>query len=123
VPQDPEGLAALPWLALRTFYRDEIVLTHAVTRESRTVPLQPRLSTDSLYALRSAALHGLGACAGSAWLLADDLARGDLVHLAPQWQAAPLPTWITYPHAPHYPSRLLRFVEAMRAAVPAIVEP
>jgi DNA-binding transcriptional LysR family regulator len=123
VPQDPEALAALPWLALRTFYRDEIVLTHAVSGESRTVRLQPRVSTDSLYALRSAALHGLGACAGSAWLLANDLVRGDLVHLAPQWQPVPLPTWITYPHAPHYPSRLLRFVEAMRAAVPAIVEP
>jgi DNA-binding transcriptional LysR family regulator len=123
VPQDPEALAALPWLALQTFYRDELVLTHAVTHESRTVHLRPRVSTDSLYALRSAALHGLGACAGSAWLFADDLANGDLVHLAPQWQPLPLPTWITYPHAPHYPSRLLRFVEAMRAAVPGIVEP
>ncbi|MDB5958218.1 LysR family transcriptional regulator [Ramlibacter sp.] len=123
VPQDPQALGALPWLALRTFYRDEIVLTHAVTGESRSVPLQPRMGTDSLFALRSAALHGLGACAGSAWMLADDLARGDLVHLAPQWQPAPLPIWITYPHAPHYPSRLLRFVEAMRAAVPGIVEP
>lgn len=122
VPQDPQALAALPWLALRTYYRNELVLTHATTGEKRGVVMQPRVSTDSLYALRSAALHGLGACAGSAWLLADDVARGDLVHLAPAWQPAPLPMWITYPHAPHYPSRLLRFVEAMRAAVPGIVE-
>jgi DNA-binding transcriptional LysR family regulator len=123
VPQDPQALATLPWLALRTFYREEIVLTHAVRGENRSIRLQVRMGTDSLYALRSAALHGLGACAASAWMLADDLARGDLVHLAPQWQPAPLPIWITYPHAPHYPSRLLRFVEAMRAAVPGIVEP
>lgn len=122
VPQDPEALAALPWLALRTYYRDELLLTHAVTGETRAVPLQSRLSTDSLYALRSAALRGLGACAGSAWLLVDDVARGDLVHLAPQWQPAALPIWITYPQAGHYPSRLLRFVEAMRKAVPGIVE-
>jgi len=122
LPQDPAALAALPWLALRTYYRDELVLTHAVTGESRTVPLQSRLSTDSLYALRSAALRGMGACAGSAWLLADDVARGDLVHLAPQWQAAALPIWVTYPQAGHYPSRLLRFVEAMRKAVPEVIE-
>jgi DNA-binding transcriptional LysR family regulator len=122
VPQLPDALAALPWLALRTYYRDELLLTHAVTGESRTVRLQSRLSTDSLYALRSGALRGLGACAGSAWLLADDVARGDLVHLAPQWQPAPLPVWITYPQARHYPSRLLRFVEAMREAVPQVVE-
>lgn len=121
LPQDPEALAAMPWLSLRTYYRDELVLTHAITGESRVVPLRSRLSTDSLYALRSAALRGLGACAGSAWLLADDVARGDLVHLAPQWQPAPLPIWITYPQAGHYPSRLLRFVEAMREAVPGVV--
>lgn len=121
-PQDPEELAALPWLALRTYYRRDLLLTHALTRETRSVPMQPRVSTDSLYALRSAALHGLGACAGSAWLLADDVARGDLVQLAPDWRPAALPTWITYPHAQHYPSRLLRFVAAMREAVPGIVE-
>lgn len=121
-PQDPEALAALPWLSLRTYYRDELVLTHAITGESRVVPLRSRLGTDSLYALRRAALCGLGACAGSAWLLAEDVARGELVHLAPQWQPAALPVWITYPQAGHYPSRLLRFVEAMRKAVPEVVE-
>ncbi|HEY8358379.1 MAG TPA: LysR substrate-binding domain-containing protein, partial [Ramlibacter sp.] len=93
----------------------------AVTGENRSLRLQPRLSTDSLYALRSAALQGLGACAGSAWLLVDYLARGELVQLAPNWQPAPLPLWITYLHAQHYPSRLLRFVAGMRAAVPELV--
>ncbi|MCG2592146.1 LysR family transcriptional regulator [Ramlibacter sp. XY19] len=121
VPDEPEKLAALPWLALRTYYRTELALTHVRTRESRKLALRPRVSTDSLYALRAAALRGLGACAASAWLVADDIARGDLVQLAPDWQPAPLPTWITYPHAPHYPSRLLRFVAAMRDAVPGIV--
>lgn len=122
-PHDPQALAGLPWLALRTYYRGELVLEHVHTGERRTVRMRPRVSTDSLYALRSAALQGLGACAGSRWLLADDVARGTLVHLAPDWQPAPLPTWITYLHAQHYPSRLLRFVAAMREAVPAIVEP
>lgn len=121
-PQDPDALGALPWLALRTYYQDELALTHAVTGEGRTVAVRSRFSTDSLYALRSAALRGMGACAGSTWLLADDLARGDLVHLAPQWQPTALPIWITYPQARHYPSRLLRFVEAMRKAVPEVVE-
>jgi DNA-binding transcriptional LysR family regulator len=120
-PRDPEELAALPWLALHTYYRHELRLTHSVTRDSRNVAIKPRFSTDSLYALRSAALQGLGCCAGSSWLLADDVARGNLVQLAPQWQPAPLPVWITYPHAEHYPSRLLQFVAAMRAAVPGIV--
>jgi DNA-binding transcriptional LysR family regulator len=120
--REPQALTRLPWLALRTYYRNELVLTHPGSGESRTIRIQPRFSTDSLYALRSAALHGLGVCAASAWVVADDIARGDLVQLAPEWQCAPLPIWITYTHAPHYPSRLLRFIAAMRAAVPPIVE-
>jgi DNA-binding transcriptional LysR family regulator len=121
IPEEPEDLAILPWLALRTYYRDEITLTHTGTGEARRIAIRPRVSTDSLYALRSAALLGVGVCVGSAWLLADDLAAGRLVQLAPRWQAAPLPVYLTYPHARFYPARLLRFVAVMRAAVPASI--
>jgi DNA-binding transcriptional LysR family regulator len=121
LPEDAADLAALPWLALHTYYRNEVVLTHGRTRETRRLAIRPRVSTDSLYALRSAALLGLGACIGSAWLLADDLDQGRLLHLAPQWQADPLPVYIAYPHARFYPSRLLRFVAMMRAAMPAAI--
>jgi DNA-binding transcriptional LysR family regulator len=120
-PEDPAGLAALPWLALRTFYRDALTLHHAGSGAAQRLELRPRLSTDSLYALRSAALLGLGACVASSWLLAEDLAAGRLLHLAPQWHAPPLPVYVVYPHARFYPSRLLRFVAAMREAVPAVV--
>ena len=123
IPHDPDGLAGLPWLALQTYYRNELALTHATTGETRRIAFRPRMSTDSLYALRSAAKRGLGACAGSAWLMQQELAQGALVHLAPQWQPAPLPMYLVYPHARFYPSRLLRFVSAMRAAVPAMIAP
>lgn len=120
-PEDPQGLSALPWLALRTYYQDELQLTHARSGEARTLRLRPRLSTDSLYALRSAALRGLGVAVGSAWLLADDLAAGRLLHLAPHWQAAPLPVYLVYPQARHRPSRLTRLLAALREAVPALL--
>lgn len=117
-PQDPDDLAALPWLALRAYYRDEVELTHRTSGQQRRFGIRPRVATDSLYALRTAALLGLGACVASAWLLVDDLAQQRLVHLAPSWQAAPLPVYIAYPRARFYPSRLLRFVETMKAAMP-----
>ncbi|MBR8191094.1 LysR family transcriptional regulator [Burkholderia vietnamiensis] len=122
VPADPDALAALPWLALRTYYRNELALTHAVSGDTRRIAIRPRVTTENLYALRSAALLGVGACVGSSWLLADHLARGELVHLAPDWQASPLPVYLTYPHAQFYPSRLVRFVAMMRDAVPPLVE-
>lgn len=121
IPENVTDLVNLPWLALRTFYRNEVTLTHLETGETGSVAIRPVMSTDSLYALRSAALLGLGACVGSAWVLADDLASGRLVHLAPQWQAAPLPVSLAYPYARFYPARLRRFVEIMREATPSIL--
>ncbi|WP_454724876.1 MULTISPECIES: LysR family transcriptional regulator [Cupriavidus] len=114
----PDVLATLPWLALRTFYRNEVTLTHAASGETRQLAFRPRVSTDSLYALRSAAILGLGVGVASAWMVADDLALGRLVHLVPQWQASPLPLQLIYPYARFYPAKLRRFVETMREAVP-----
>lgn len=121
VPEHPADLADLPWLALRTYYRGELSLRHVVTGEVQTVSITPRMSTDSLYALRSAALQGVGACLSSAWVLAGDLAERRLVHLAPQWQAAALPVNLIYPYARFYPARLRCFIDVMRAAVPEVL--
>lgn len=111
-PDDPAALATLPWLALSTFYRDEVRLLNGAQRQ--VLPIRPRLATDSLYALRTAALAGAGACIASAWLVADDLTAGRLVHLVPGWHAPSLPVWLVYPHARFYPARLRRFVEVIR---------
>ncbi|MGO4395483.1 LysR family transcriptional regulator [Variovorax sp. M-6] len=120
-PTHAAMLADLPWLALRTYYRTDIVLAHSRSGEALRLPISPRISTDSLYALRSAALRGLGVCVGSSWLFADDLAQGRLVQLVPDWQASPLPVYLTYPHARFYPAKLRRFLETMRTAVPAAI--
>jgi DNA-binding transcriptional LysR family regulator len=121
-PAHPSDLADMPWLALRTYYRDTITLTHASGGERVELAIRPRMSTDSLYALRSAALMGLGVCVASSWLLTDDLAQRRLLHLAPSWQADPLPVHLVYPHARFYPARLRRFIEVMRESVPAVVD-
>lgn len=120
MPTHPEQLAALPWLALRTFYRNEITLRHT-GGETHKLALQPRLSTDSLFAIRHAAVLGAGVCVVSAWALGEELARGQLLHVIPEWQATPLPMYIVYPHAAHYPARLRSFIDNMRAAMPAIL--
>ncbi len=118
-PTHPSELAALPWLAIRTFYRDAVTLVHAGTGERWQLPIRPRMSTDSLYALRSAARAGMGVGVISAWMAADDIAQGRLTHLVPDWQAEPLPIYLVYPHARFYSSRLRRFIEVMRETVPA----
>ena len=48
--------------------------------------------------------------------MADDLAQGRLVHIAPRWRAAPLPVHLLYPQARFYPARLRRFLDVIRAS-------
>jgi len=122
LPSHPHELPQMPWLALTTFYRNDITLTHKDTRESARVTFEPRMSTDSLYVLRSATLRGLGVGVSSAWVMAEDVAQGRLIQLIPDWRSTALPMYIIYPYAKHYPARLLRFVEAMRAAVPSVID-
>ena len=121
VLQAPADLAQLPWLAMRPYYRTEVTLAPIAGGNDVRFPIAPRMSTDSLYALRTAAVAGVGAAIASAWLVADDLAQGRLVHIAPQWRAAPLPVWLVYPQARFYPARLRRFLDVIRAAMPGAV--
>lgn len=118
IPMHPDQLARLPWLAASTFYRDEIVLTHAATGETVRMAIQPRLYTDNLYALRNAAILGVGAAVASSWAVREELDSGRLVQLAPEWQAPALPIHLIYPPARFYPARLRRFIDIMRVAVP-----
>jgi DNA-binding transcriptional LysR family regulator len=118
IPAHPDELARLPWIAASMFYRDEIDLVHAAGGDTVRMRIQPRLYTDNLYALRSAAVLGVGAAVASAWALREELESGRLLQLAPEWQAAPLPIHLIYPPARFYPARLRRFIDIMRVAVP-----
>ncbi|GAB51732.1 LysR family transcriptional activator ttdR [Atlantibacter hermannii NBRC 105704] len=117
----PEDLASLPWVALSTFYQQEVVLKRTANGESRAFAIAPRLSTDSLYAVRETVLAGLGVGIVSAWIVASDLAQGRLVQVLPQWQAAPLPVWLVYPYSRYYPARLRKFLDLMREIMPGLM--
>jgi len=122
LPRHPAELEDLPWLALHTYYRHEVTLRPLDGGAPFRLPIRPRLSTDSLFALRTAALDGLGTCVASAWALTDDVAHGRLLHLTPHWQTAPLPVQLLYPPTRFPPLRLRRFIDAMRHALPAAMD-
>jgi DNA-binding transcriptional LysR family regulator len=118
VPAHPRELPGMPWIAASNFYRDEVTLRHGVTGETARLALQLRMTTDNLYAQRSAAVLGVGVTIGSNWALREELDSGRLVRLVPEWQAPSLPIWLIYPPARFYPARLRRFIDIMRVAVP-----
>jgi len=116
-----DTVRTLPWIALSIFYRDEVVLMRATETDICTFPITPRLSTDSIYAARQAALANFGAALLSAWMVADDIAEGRLLHLLPEWHGPSLPVSLVYPYARFYPAKLRRFIDLMREAMPTIV--
>ncbi len=111
---NPEYLQAYPWLALQTFYTQHVGLTHIHSGERRDITFSPRFFTDSLYALRSAAVNGLGIGVGSQWLLDEEIRQGRLINVLPNWRADPLPVFVVYPYANFYPAKLTAFVTFIR---------
>ncbi|EPJ7089765.1 LysR family transcriptional regulator [Citrobacter amalonaticus] len=116
----PEQLSSLPWIAVNTFYQHNVSLSHQHSREPVTFPITPRLSTDSIYVARNAALAGLGVVVVSSWTVTEDIAQGRLVELVSDWQAAPLPVHLVYPWARYYPTRLRKFLELMKKVMPEL---
>ena len=117
VNEEPQKLTRYPWLALQTFYRYQVEFHHHQGKPSQTVAMVPRFYTDSLYALRSAAVNGLGVGVGSQWLLERDIQQGRLINILPSWNAAPLPVYLIYPYAKFYPAKLTTFVQFMRQRI------
>lgn len=115
-----EQLCDLPWLALTSFYRNEVALQRVQDGQPVNLAITPRLSSDSLYAVRKAALAGMGAAIVSAWVVQEDLAAGRLIQLTPEWQAPPLPIWLTYPWASYYPARLTQFFTMIKDVMPTL---
>ena len=114
LPEHPEDLRPLPWLAFSTFYREKVSLARQSNGETHHFAIRPRLSTDSLYALRNAARAGLGVGIISAWMAAADIEQGNLLRLVPEWYAPPQPVFLVYPYSRFYPAKLRLFLESIR---------
>ncbi|ORM66983.1 LysR family transcriptional regulator [Pantoea rwandensis] len=118
--EDVTQLTDLPWLALTSFYRNELALQRLSDAQPLNLAIAPRLASDSLYAVRKAALAGMGAAIVSSWVVQEDLAKGELIQLVPEWQAPPLPVWLTYPWASYYPARMRHFFAMIREVMPKL---
>ena len=116
----PQDLAALPWIALSTFYQHNVAVTNVFSGVTEQITIAPRLYTDSLYVARNTALSGLGVAVVSSWTVEEDIGNGRLVALLPEWQIPPLPVHLVYPGARYYPARLRMFLQLMREVMPGL---
>lgn len=84
--QSPADLRALPSLDLHRSHRDHAWELHHADGQLATVPHTPRLITDDLSVLRSAAIAGAGTVQLPTSFIWDDIRAGRLVHLLPEWR-------------------------------------
>lgn len=82
VPADLATLPSVAWSAVQREYVWDLV---GPDDASARVRHEPRLVTDDLPALRSAALHGVGIAQLPSMMVRGDLAAGRLVDVLPQW--------------------------------------
>ncbi|MEP4545008.1 MAG: LysR family transcriptional regulator [Saccharospirillum sp.] len=90
---------------------------------AQSVKVSGGLASNDGDVIKRMALDGHGVLYRSWWHVHEDLARGDLIELLPEWQGSRADFYAVYPHRRHTPQRLRAFVEflatAMQGRVPA----
>ncbi len=122
--ESPRAAEKLSWVALAPFEGGRIPLRDP---DGGQVALTPRvrMTTNNIFALREAALMGLGLAVLPKWFIERELSEGLLVDVLPRWRAPTLPVHLAFLPGRHQPRRLRAFVETMKTAIPAIpgIEP
>jgi DNA-binding transcriptional LysR family regulator len=69
------------------------------------VPIRGTLAINHYIGIRRAVLRGEGIARLPRYLVLEELARGGLVHVLPDWELAPTPVSLVYPSRKHLPQR------------------
>ena len=89
--------------------------------ETESVQYLPRCLSSNLAALREMARAGLGVALLPHYLCAGALAKGDLIHMLPAWQAAPARIYAVMPARRGAPLALRRFLDFAVAEMPTLL--
>ncbi|MBB4845637.1 DNA-binding transcriptional LysR family regulator [Paucibacter oligotrophus] len=85
LPLLPANLSGLPSLGDKLSEREHVWHLVGPGATTASIAHTPRLLTDDLYSLRAAAVAGLGVVQLPAMILSEELRRGQLLQLLPDW--------------------------------------
>jgi DNA-binding transcriptional LysR family regulator len=77
------------------------------------VPIQPRITANSLIFCRDAAIAGAGVAAIPAFVVRDALADGQLQRVLPEWMVGIDPISVVYPSRRQLPPRTRAFIDTL----------
>lgn len=116
LPKSPNAAERLLLIALDPFEGGRVPLS----RKKRSVTIAPTVGmrTNNIFAVKEAAMLGLGSAVLPEWFITDELGNGLLMDLLPGWRAPSLDIHIAYLPAKHQPLRLRAFIDLLKDSVP-----
>lgn len=111
-PRRPEDLHKWGWIGLKMRPNTKKLIDQK--GKTHLINFEPRIIVDSMDAVCQLAIAGLGLATPPDFLVAEDINRGYLVELLPQWQAESLPVYFVWPPNASKESltfRLMAFLE------------
>lgn len=123
-PAEPADLERMPVVAVEPFY-DRVLRLYGVAGTARAgaeaeVALAPVFRTDNMLAARLAAVEGVGVAVMPPFLVGDDLARGTLRRVLPEWEAGRMTIRIAWPAGRYRSRATAAFVEAVQRELPRL---
>ena len=110
-PMSPEELRDMNWLSLtRHRFRTNLTLQDEHKQE-HSIPLRGRVLTDNSSMLYSLLMSNNGITALPECNVIDELDRGELVHLLPEYLLEPLGVYVLYPSRDNLPQKTRLFVD------------
>lgn len=119
-PREPGDLTAHPFAVYANF-QDPETLRLRRADESREVRIRARLRVNNAEVMLAAARAGLVLSVVPLWCAAEDLQRGTLRQVLPEWLPPASGIWAVYASARHQPLRVRTFLDylARRLVLPA----
>jgi DNA-binding transcriptional LysR family regulator len=77
----------------------------------RTVRVEGNVQTNSSEVVRASVLAGLGICNAPTWLFDQEMARGEIQRVLPDWEAAEVPIHLVSPRERRHSAKVKAFAE------------
>ncbi|WP_198266480.1 LysR family transcriptional regulator [sulfur-oxidizing endosymbiont of Gigantopelta aegis] len=99
IPTSPADLTQLEWIIftlLPTPYQYELLKKNQAKAQNKTIHIKGRIKTNNASAVRRLMLEGAGIAALSDFLIEDDLNKGNLVQLLPDYKLSDVGIYAVY---------------------------
>jgi len=116
MPNEPEALAALPYVALTVLpHPERCTLDNGAGRQRELRMSNIAFATNTAYGCRAATLAGAGWMLATDFSVAEDVAAGRLLRLLPGWSAPHSDIHALFPASPHRQQKVRVFIDALKA--------